>query len=97
MRVWEALSRADVASSRMRMGGSLRKARARAIFWRWPPERWSPMLPTLNSNPISTTCSSTFSSMSSCMMCWFTRSSAPALSERTWPKMMLSRMLAESM
>ena len=39
-------SMALVASSRIRIRGSDRMARARAIRWRWPPERVSPRSPT---------------------------------------------------
>ena len=39
-------SRALVASSRIRMGASFRKARAMAMRWRWPPERVIPFSPT---------------------------------------------------
>jgi hypothetical protein len=41
-----AESSALVASSRMRIGASRRKARAMAMRWRWPPESWSPRSPT---------------------------------------------------
>ena len=37
---------ATVASSRMRIGASLRKARAMATRWRWPPLRLVPRSPT---------------------------------------------------
>ena len=39
-------SRSEVASSRRRMGGSFRKARAMAMRWRWPPESLTPRSPT---------------------------------------------------
>ena len=41
--LWE--SRALVASSKMRMGGSFKKARAMESRWRWPPESFPPRGP----------------------------------------------------
>ena len=38
-------SRAEVASSRIRIGGSLSSARAMAMRWRWPPESRLPRSP----------------------------------------------------
>ena len=37
---------ADVASSRTRIGASLRRTRAMAMRWRWPPESLTPRSPT---------------------------------------------------
>ena len=39
-------SRAEVASSRIRIGASLRMARASAMRWRWPPDNLMPRSPT---------------------------------------------------
>ena len=39
-------SRLDVASSRIRMRGSARMARAMLTRWRWPPESFTPRSPT---------------------------------------------------
>ena len=44
-------SSALVASSRSRIGASLRKARASAMRWRSPPERRSPPWPTARRSP----------------------------------------------
>ena len=41
-----SLSRLDVASSRIRMRGSARIARAIAMRCRWPPETFTPRSPT---------------------------------------------------
>jgi hypothetical protein len=41
------MSTALVASSRIRIAGSRSMARARAIRWRWPPERFSPRSRTM--------------------------------------------------
>jgi hypothetical protein len=45
------LSRAEVPSSRIRIGGFFRKTRARAMRWRWPPERFWPRSATRESYP----------------------------------------------
>ena len=42
-----SLSRLEVASSRMRMAGSARMARAMAMRWRWPPESLMPRSPMI--------------------------------------------------
>ena len=42
-----SLSSEDVASSRIRMRGSARIARAIATRWRWPPESLTPRSPTI--------------------------------------------------
>ena len=42
-----SLSRLDVASSRIRMGASARKARAIATRWRSPPDSFTPRSPTI--------------------------------------------------
>ncbi len=39
-------SRAEVASSKTRMGASFKMARAMAMRWRWPPESLMPRSPT---------------------------------------------------
>ena len=39
-------SSAEVASSRTRIGASLRMTRAIAMRWRWPPESFTPRSPT---------------------------------------------------
>ncbi len=44
-------SRCEVASSRISTGASLRKARAMATRWRWPPDRLVPRSPTAESRP----------------------------------------------
>ena len=44
-------SRCEVASSRIRIGASFRKARAIATRWRWPPLRLVPRSPTGESRP----------------------------------------------
>ena len=41
-----SLSSALVASSKIRIGGFLRKTRAIAMRCFWPPERWLPRSPT---------------------------------------------------
>ena len=57
-----SLSRLDVASSRIRMRGSARIARAIATRWRWPPDSRMPRSPTtvsylsLNSSMNSSQC-----------------------------------------
>ena len=43
----DSLSSAEVASSSSRSGASLRKARAMAMRWRWPPESFTPRSPTM--------------------------------------------------
>ncbi len=50
-RVSDSASRAEVASSRMRMSGFLTSARAMAIRCFWPPESWAPRAPTEVSSP----------------------------------------------
>ena len=40
-------SRAEVASSRTRMGAFFKMARAMAMRWRWPPESLTPRSPTM--------------------------------------------------
>lgn len=45
-RVSDSASRAEVASSRIRMSGSLIKARAIAMRCFCPPESWAPRAPT---------------------------------------------------
>ena len=45
-------SRAEVASSRTRIGASLRIARAMAMRWRWPPESLTPRSPVRVSRPL---------------------------------------------
>lgn len=40
-----SVSRLETASSMMRIGASLRMARAMAMRWRWPPERRAPSSP----------------------------------------------------
>ena len=47
MRASLSLSSDEVASSRMRMRGSARMARAIATRWRWPPESLTPRSPTI--------------------------------------------------
>ena len=42
-----SLSSDEVASSRIRMRGSARIARAIATRWRWPPESFTPRSPTI--------------------------------------------------
>ena len=42
-----SLSRLEVASSRIRIDGSARIARAIATRWRWPPESFTPRSPTI--------------------------------------------------
>ena len=53
-------SRAEVASSSTRIGASFKMARARAMRWRWPPDRRMPRSPTMASYPLlpsrSTSC-----------------------------------------
>mmetsp|Transcript_28803 Transcript_28803/g.59043 ORF Transcript_28803/g.59043 Transcript_28803/m.59043 type:complete len:96 (-) Transcript_28803:1440-1727(-) len=49
--VWT--SSADVASSHTSIGASLRRARARATRWRWPPDKRRPRSPTLVWKPSS--------------------------------------------
>ena len=46
--IWPSVevSTEEVASSRMRIRGSARIARAIAIRWRWPPESVRPRSPT---------------------------------------------------
>ena len=39
-------SRLEVASSRIRMRGSARMARAMETRWRWPPDSFTPRSPT---------------------------------------------------
>ena len=41
-----SVSSAEVASSRIRTGGSISSARAIAMRWRWPPERRVPRSPS---------------------------------------------------
>lgn len=55
-RVSDSASRAEVASSRMRMSGFLTKARAMAILCFWPPESWAPRAPTEVSRPSGCRC-----------------------------------------
>src|SRR4030095_5512755 len=43
-------SRSEVASSRIRMGGSLRNARAMVSRWAWPPDSRTPRSPTWVAN-----------------------------------------------
>lgn len=49
--VSDSASRAEVASSRMRMSGFLTSARAIAMRCFWPPESWAPRAPTEVSSP----------------------------------------------
>jgi hypothetical protein len=42
----DSVSSAEVASSRISSGASLRMARAMARRWRWPPESSTPFSPT---------------------------------------------------
>ena len=49
--VSDSASRADVASSRMRMSGSLMRARAIAMRCFCPPDSWAPRAPTWVSRP----------------------------------------------
>ncbi len=49
--VSDSASRAEVASSRIRMSGFLTRARAMAMRCFWPPERWAPRAPTDVSRP----------------------------------------------
>ncbi len=51
MRASDSESRLEVASSRIRIRGSARIARAIATRWRWPPERRTPRSPTTVSYP----------------------------------------------
>ena len=48
---WDYSSNADVASSRMRIFGSLMSALAIAILCFWPPDNIDPLSPQLLSNP----------------------------------------------
>ena len=48
----DSLSSAEVASSRIRMGAFLYTARAMASRWRWPPESWAALCPTMLSMPM---------------------------------------------
>lgn len=50
-RVSDSASRAEVASSRMRMSGFFTRARAIAIRCFWPPESCAPRAPTCVSSP----------------------------------------------
>lgn len=50
-RVSDSASRAEVASSRMRMSGFLTSARAMAMRCFWPPESCVPRAPTCVSSP----------------------------------------------
>lgn len=49
--VSDSASRAEVASSRMRMSGSLSRARAMAMRCFWPPDSWVPRAPAAVSRP----------------------------------------------
>lgn len=49
--VSDSASRAEVASSRMRISGFLTRARAMAMRCFWPPESWAPRAPTAVSRP----------------------------------------------
>ena len=48
----DSVSSAEVASSRIRIGASLRIARAIAMRWRWPPDSRMPRSPTTVSKPL---------------------------------------------
>jgi hypothetical protein len=50
-RVSDSASRAEVASSRIRISGSLSRARAMAMRCFWPPESWVPRAPAAVSRP----------------------------------------------
>ena len=47
----EAVSRDEVASSSISMGGFLRIARAMEMRWRWPPDSLAPRSPMIVSYP----------------------------------------------
>ena len=47
----DSVSSADVASSRMRIGGSTSRARAMAMRWRCPPDSRAPRSPSTVSYP----------------------------------------------
>ena len=67
--VW--LSKALVASSKIRTWGLWYKALAIPIRWRWPPESWTPLSPTFVLIPFSRlpTNSSRWASFSACVTC----------------------------
>ena len=78
-----SVASADVASSRMSMGGFLRMARAMLTRWRCPPESRPPRSPMMVLYPFSV------SMMKSCALAIFAASMTCSMVAFSTPKVML--------